>query len=82
MDQMMNSMMQDPFQSLMQPMHHHHMLQQSPNHHMHQTRSAMIPFGGLPGFSMPDPFGMGSIFQGFVCFIILTYFINSFFSIF
>ena len=69
MDQMMNSMMHDPFQSLMQPMHHHHtgMMQQSPSqHHMHQTRSAMIPFGGLPGFPMPDPFGMGSIFQGFV----------------
>ena len=73
MDSMMNSMMQSmqmhhPQQSIMQsPMHQH----QHHNHHLHQQHSAMIPFGGMPGFPMADPFGMsslGSIFQGFVSF--------------
>ena len=64
MDSMMNSMMQDPFASMMQPMHQQMMQIQPPQRH-----SAMMPFGAMPGFPMADPFGMPSIGQMFQSFV-------------
>lgn len=64
MDSMMNSMMQDPFASMM-PMHHQMMQIQPPP----QRHSAMVPFGAMPGFPMGDPFGMPSIGQMFQSFV-------------
>lgn len=69
MDSMMNSMMQDPFGGMM-PMHPQIMPSMQPP----QRSSAMVPFGGMPGFPMVDPFGMPSIGHMFQSFVSKIYF--------